>query len=100
MKDEMKSAHTLLEFFDAKYGERGTVKRERFERKASTFIVAELVKEARLKAKMTQEELAKRSGTKKSYISRIEGGKSDIQFSTLLRILEEGLGKRVSLKVD
>ncbi len=100
MKRVDKNIKTLSEFFDSKYGERGTDKREKFEQKSAAFIVAELIKDARMKAKMTQEELAERSGTKKSYISRIEGGKSDIQLSTLFRILEEGLGKKVLLKIQ
>jgi transcriptional regulator with XRE-family HTH domain len=38
-------------------------------------------------------------GTKKSYISRLENGKCDIQLSTLYRIFEFGLGKRVNLTI-
>jgi transcriptional regulator with XRE-family HTH domain len=49
---------------------------------------------------MTQEQLAIKTGTKKSFISRIENGKSDIQLSTLFRILELGLGKKISLKIE
>ena len=37
-------------------------------------------------------------GTKKSYISRIENGRSDVQLSTLFRIFA-GLGKRVSVTI-
>ena len=48
---------------------------------------------------MTQEELADKVGTKKSYISRLENGKCDIQLSTLYRIFEEGLGIRVNLLI-
>ena len=46
---------------------------------------------------MTQDDLAKKTGTKKSYISRLENGKIDIQISTLFKIFEEGLGKRLGL---
>jgi transcriptional regulator with XRE-family HTH domain len=49
---------------------------------------------------MTQEQLALKTGTKKSFISRIENGKSDIQLSTLYRILEIGLGKKVSFTIE
>ncbi|MBK7885849.1 MAG: helix-turn-helix transcriptional regulator [Bacteroidetes bacterium] len=42
-----------------------------------------MLKEARKEANMTQEELADKVGTKKSYISRLENGKCDIQLSTL-----------------
>ncbi|MFA4864758.1 MAG: helix-turn-helix transcriptional regulator [Bacteroidales bacterium] len=38
-------------------------------------------------------------GTKKSYISRIENGKIDIQLSTLFKIFEEGLGRKLGITV-
>lgn len=50
-------------------------------------------------ANITQEELAEKIGTKKSYISRIENGKADIQLSTLFRIFEIGLGKRITFTI-
>lgn len=56
-----------------------------------------MLKEARKEANMIQEQLAEKIGTKKSYISRLENGKYDIQLSTLYRIFEFGLGKRVNL---
>ena len=46
-----------------------------------------------------EKELANKVGTKKSYISRLENGKCDIQLSTLYRIFEDGLGIRVSLLI-
>ena len=61
------------------------------------FIISEMLKEARREAKITQEELAEKTGTKKSYISRIENGKGNIQLSTLIRIFEIGLNKRIGL---
>lgn len=82
---------------DSKYGEKGTDKREQFESSATYFIISEILKEARKEANMTQEQLAEKIGTKKSYISRIENGKCDIQLSTLYRIFEFGLGKQVNL---
>lgn len=57
-----------------------------------------MLKEERLKAGLTQQQLAERIGTKKTYISRLENGKSDVQLSTLFRIFE-GLGRRVSLTI-
>ena len=50
-------------------------------------------------ADMTQEQLADKTGTKKSFISRIENGHSDIQLSTLYRLLEFGLGRKISLNI-
>ena len=55
-----------------------------------------MIKEERLLAHLTQEQLAEKTGTKKSFISRIENGHSDIQLSTLYKLLEIGLGKKVT----
>jgi HTH-type transcriptional regulator/antitoxin HipB len=83
-----------------KYGKVGSPAREEFDAKSRAFRVGELIKEERKKAKITQEELSNRIGTKKSYISRLENGKSDIQLSTFFRIIEEGLGKKVTISIS
>ena len=85
------------ELLDAKYGKIGTKKRTEFEYKAKAFMIGELLKEARKEAHMTQDQLASKTGTKKSYISRLENGKIDIQLSTLFKIFEEGLGRKINL---
>ena len=54
-----------------------------------------MIKEARKETHLTQEQLALRTGTKKSFIFQNEIGKIDIQISTLFNIFEEGLGKRL-----
>ncbi len=90
---------TFDEHLDQRYGRIGTTERTDFEIKAKAFAIGEIIREARKEAKMTQEQLAKRTGTKKSFISRIENGQSDIQLSTLYKLLEVGLGKRVNLTI-
>ena len=92
---QIRNAQTFDELLDVKYGKPGTEKRDEFEVKAQAFVVGEMIKEARKQAHMTQEQLAEKTGTKKSYISRLENGKIDIQISTLFKIIEEGLGKRL-----
>lgn len=94
---DIKSAKNFEELLDLKYGKIGSEDRDVFEEKAQYFVISEMLKEARKEANMTQEQLAEKVGTKKSYISRLENGKCDIQLSTLYRIFEVGLGKRVSL---
>lgn len=96
-KENIRNAKNFDELLDIKYGNVGTEKRDDFEEKAQYFIISEILKEARKEANMTQEQLADKVGTKKSYISRLENGKCDIQLSTLYRIFEYGLGKRVRL---
>jgi ribosome-binding protein aMBF1 (putative translation factor) len=93
----MKDIITFEEHLNKRYGRIGTEKRTEFEIKAKSFAIGEMIKEARREAKMTQEELAQKTGTRKSFISRIENGHSDIQLSTLYRLVEIGFGKSVTL---
>ena len=87
------------EHLDERYGPIGSKKRTDFEIKAKAFAIGELIREERKNAKMTQEELAEKTGTKKSFISRIENGHSDIQLSTLFKLIEIGLGKEINLTI-
>jgi len=96
-KKTIRDAKNFDELLDIKYGSIGSEKRDYFEEKAQYFVISEMLKEARKEANMTQEQLADKVGTKKSYISRLENGKCDIQLSTLYRIFEFGLGKRINL---
>ena len=97
-KEKIMQASTFDELLDAEYGPLGTPERDKFEMESDAFCLAETLKEERLKAGLTQQQLAERIGTKKTYISRLENGKADIQLSTLYRIFE-GLGKRVALTI-
>lgn len=94
-----KDITTFDEHLTKRYGKLGTQKRIEFEIKAKAFLIGEVIKEERRIAKLTQEQLAEKIGAKKSFISRIENGQSDIQLSTLYRLLEFGLGKKVELTV-
>jgi DNA-binding XRE family transcriptional regulator len=58
-----------------------------------------IVRRARIKAGLTQNELAHRAGTTRFYISRFENNKSDIELSTFKRIIESGLGKHLTVKI-
>jgi DNA-binding XRE family transcriptional regulator len=96
-QEKIRKAKNFDELLNIKYGKTGSEKRDNFEEKAQYFVISEMLKEARKEANMTQEQLADKVGTKKSYISRLENGKCDIQLSTLYRIFEFGLGKRINL---
>ena len=98
-KKTIKNVTTFDQLLESKYGKIGSTKRDVFEEKAQYFVISVMLKEARKEAHMTQDELAEKLGTKKSYISRLENGKCDIQLSTLYRIFEFGLGRRVSLLI-
>jgi ribosome-binding protein aMBF1 (putative translation factor) len=82
-----------------KYGKKGTAKRDKYEADSLAFRLGVMLKEARKEANLTQEELADKTGTKKSYISRIERGLSDIQLSTFHRLIEMGLGRDLNISI-
>ncbi|WP_439558039.1 helix-turn-helix domain-containing protein [Dyadobacter sp.] len=90
---------TAEEHFTRYHGNPGTSERIDFELRAKNFLIGEMIKDERKQAKLTQEQLAEKIGAKKSFISRIENGRTDIQLSTLYRILEIGLGKKLELSV-
>jgi len=95
-----KNPKTINELFDQKYGRKGTESRENFEQKAEAYMVAELVKESRKKAHLTQEQLAKKLNVKRTYISKIERASSDVRISTLRKIIETGLGGKLHINVE
>lgn len=95
----MKNVTNFEDLLVEKYGKKGTEKRDRFDADALAFRLGVMLKEARKEANMTQEELAERTGTKKSYISRIERGLSDIQISTYYKLIEIGLGKHLNISI-
>lgn len=88
---------TFDELIEREHGKIGTDSRNEYEERAQMFIISEMLKEARKEAKMTQQQLAEKAGTKKSYISKIENAKGNIQLSTLIRIFEKGLNRRIGL---
>ena len=95
----MNNMTTFDEHLDERYGKIGTKKRTEFEIKAKAFAIGEIIREARKEAQMTQEQLANKTGTRKSFISRIENGHSDIQLSTLYRLIEIGFGRQLNLSI-
>jgi HTH-type transcriptional regulator/antitoxin HipB len=85
---------------DEKYGKRGTASREKFQEEFEAFKIGVLIQEARKSRNLTQQELADKAGTTKSYISRIENDASDIRLSTLMRIIRDGLGGSIKLSLN
>ena len=91
---------TLGQIKDKYYGQVGTPERDRIEKELAALRIGFKIRNARESLDMTQEQLAEKVGTKKSYISRLENGKCDIQLSTLYKIFEFGLGRRVNLLIN
>lgn len=88
---------TFDELIELEHGKIGTESRNEYDANVQMFIVSEMLKEARKEAELTQEQLAEKTGTKKSYISKLENGKGNIQLSTLIRIFEQGFNRRIGL---
>ncbi len=61
----MKNIKTFEEHLNKQYGKKGTTKRDRFDSESMAFKLGAMLKEARKKAHLTQEELAERTNTKK-----------------------------------
>jgi DNA-binding XRE family transcriptional regulator len=91
---------SLDEILDRKYGKRGSKKRVQWEQEFDAFQLGVLLEEARMKLGMTQQELADKCGTSKSYISRIENNVSDIRLTTLMKIIQIGFGGRLKLTLQ
>lgn len=95
--DNYKDITNFDQLIELEHGKIGTESRIKYEENAQMFIISEMLKEARKEANLTQEQLAEKTGTKKSYISKIENGKGNIQLSTLFRLFEVGLNKKIGL---
>jgi predicted transcriptional regulator len=81
---------------DAQYGEKGTAERAKFDDEACAFYVSQVLLEARKNARLTQDDLAKRIGSDKSYVSRVERGVTIPSVATFYRIINS-LGLAVNI---
>ena len=99
MKTKKDNIMNLEQFKDKNYGKIGTTKRNELEEGYENFKIGALIHEARLEKGLTQEELAKKVGTTKSYISKIENNIKEVRLSTLQKIVELGLGGHLQLNI-
>jgi ribosome-binding protein aMBF1 (putative translation factor) len=81
---------------DRKYGASGTKEREKFDEEAWNFYTGQILLEARKEAKVTQAELAARTQTTKSYISKVENGVITPSVGVFYRLIA-ALGMRVEI---
>lgn len=99
-KDKINNKLTsFADHLDSQYGKRGTEQREEYEEGFEAFKLGVMIKTLRKEQGLTQEQLAEKCGTSKTYISRIENNASDIRLSTLMRIIRQGLGGNLILSV-
>ncbi len=99
MKVKNSNIKTLAQFKDDHFGKRGTPKREKLEAGYETFKLGAMIQEARHEQGMTQEELAEKCGTTKSYISKLENDVKEVRISTLQKIVHEGLDGELQLSI-
>ncbi|WP_262151827.1 helix-turn-helix domain-containing protein [Chryseobacterium foetidum] len=99
MENKLKTT-SFREHLDQQYGKMDTEKRQKYEQEFEAFKLGAMLQELRKEKGLTQEQLAEKCGTTKTYISRIENDASDIRLSTLMRIIREGLGGSLKLNVN
>lgn len=95
-----KNLTSFTSHLDSQYGKKGTLMRDKYEEEFEAFKLGAMLQEMRKEQGLTQEQLALKCGTTKTYISRIENNASDIRLSTLMRIIREGLGGHLKLSID
>lgn len=100
MKKAINNLTSFTDHLDAQYGKKGTDKRNKYDEEFEAFKLGVMLQELRKEQGLTQEQLAEKCGTTKTYISRIENDASDIRLSTLMRIIRDGLGGQLRVSVD
>lgn len=99
MKTRNNDILSLDEFKDKNYGKRGAEDREKLEAGYENFKIGAMLQQARLEKGLTQEELAHKVGTTKSYISKIENNIKEVRISTLQKIVELGFEGHLDLSI-
>ncbi len=94
-----KNLTSLSEFIEKEVGATGTKKRDKFDSEYEAFKLGVLIQQARQEKGLTQEQVAELSGTNKSYISKLEKDLKDVRFSTLQRIIKDGLGGNLQISI-
>ena len=99
MKTKKSNIKTWAQFKDEQFGKRGTPKREKLEAGYEIFKLGAMIQEARHEQGMTQEELAVKCGTTKSYISKLENDVKEVRISTLQKIVHDGFNGELQLNI-
>lgn len=81
------------------FGKRGTPTREKFEYELRMDILGSMIKEARKRKNLSQEQLGALVGVQKAQISKIENNTKNFRLVTILPVLD-ALGMKVRLSVE
>lgn len=95
-REKLKNLPTFEEVLVEQYGEKGSVSRDEFDAKALAWYYAEVLKNARKAAGITQQQLADKIGKKREYIAMLEKGETDMQLSTFI-LISEAVGLKFAL---
>jgi ribosome-binding protein aMBF1 (putative translation factor) len=99
MKKSKPTSKTIDTLTDELVGKRGTPKREKFEYELRMDILGTMIKEARLRKKLSQEQLGALIGVQKAQVSKIENHTKSNRIDTIIRVLN-ALDMKVRLSVE
>ncbi|MGB3344959.1 MAG: helix-turn-helix transcriptional regulator [Aequorivita sp.] len=91
--------YKLNEAEDLLIGKKGTKERDEYEFELKLELIGDMIKTARKKRNLTQEQLGELVGVKKAQISRLENSTGNVTFETVLKILD-ALGAKLNFKLQ
>ncbi len=91
--------HKLEELTDKYIGEKDTPERTRFDNELYAEYIGQVIRELRKEKKLTQEELGKLVGVKKSQISKLENSFTNVRVETILKVFH-ALDSRIKFYVE
>jgi len=87
-KDSEMKTYSLNEMIDEFVGKKGTRERQSFDYKLEMDLLGSMIKSARKKRNLTQEQLALLAGLQKSRISKLENSANSATIGTIIRIFQ------------
>jgi ribosome-binding protein aMBF1 (putative translation factor) len=99
LKTEESNVKSWTQIKDDVYGKQDSSGRDELDRDIEALKIGLLIRQAREARNMTQEELSKAIGKKRSYISRVENDGSNLNLKTLYEIVEKGLGGKLEITI-
>ena len=94
--EKLKRLPTVEDLLEKKYGTKDSTTREEFDAKSRAWYYAEILKNARKAAGITQQQLADKIGKKREYVALLEKGETEMQLSTFIMI-SEAVGLKLNL---
>jgi DNA-binding XRE family transcriptional regulator len=99
MEKKKLKVYSLDQIKDEMIGVKGTEARETYEHELQIEVLGEMIRMAREKQDLTQEELGKLIGVQKSQISKLERNANNVTIDTVLRVFN-ALNTKVTFKIE